>query len=67
VSNTKDRIEAVKFAAALRRKRLNKGLKASWVAEQMNVTASCLSMLEAGKRSWNDALIEAFQKAVGEK
>jgi len=66
VSKTKDRIEAVKFAAKLKERRVSKGLKASWVAARMGVAASSLSRLEAGRQAWDEEKVEQFEKAIGE-
>jgi hypothetical protein len=51
----------------LRKKRVGRGIKGSWVAQQMGVSESMLCFLEQGKRNWTDELKAKFLKAIGEK
>lgn len=45
--------------------RLKSGLKAYWIAAQMGIPASTLSMLESGSRYWTEEKIKQFKKIVG--
>jgi hypothetical protein len=42
---------------ALRKRRINSGLKAAYVADQLGLSRSYFAMLETGKRRWNKELL----------
>jgi hypothetical protein len=54
----------IDFALQMRIKRENSGLKATWVAEEMGIPRSLLSMLETGDRPWTPRLIKAYEKVI---
>lgn len=45
--------------------RMKRGLKASWVAEEMGLKGPMLTMLEAGQRHWTKEKLANFKKAIG--
>lgn len=47
--------------------RKSRGIKASWVADEMGVSNSFLCLLEAGKRHWNQEQVGKYLKAIGAK
>jgi transcriptional regulator with XRE-family HTH domain len=50
-----------------KRLRMNKGRFQNWVAKQMGISGSQLSLMESGKRRWTMKREEQFLKAIGEK
>lgn len=49
----------------LRALRNSKGVKAQFVADELDIYSGHLSELEAGKRHWTPERIEAYEKAIG--
>jgi len=45
--------------------RASKGIKASWVAKQMGISAPHLCLMESGKRTWSEKLEKKFRAIVG--
>ncbi len=52
--------------AQMRKKREQRGLKSSWVADKMGIAGSYLSDLERGNRHWRQHHVDAFLKSIGE-
>jgi predicted transcriptional regulator len=56
-----------RFAQLMRKSRMDRGLKASWVASQMGLSASYICDLEHGRRIWNKGLGDRYMQAIGEQ
>jgi transcriptional regulator with XRE-family HTH domain len=52
------------IGAMLRTLRIAAGLKACWVATELGIPRSLLSMLENGKRNWRPERIEQYRRIV---
>lgn len=60
-------MENRKLGKRLRDRRIAKGIKASWVADQLGIGGSRLHYLESGELPWADWLRKAYLKAIGEQ
>jgi hypothetical protein len=49
---------------ALRKRRINSGIKAAYVAEQLGLSTSYFAMLETGKRRWNKELLKRYDQLL---
>ncbi len=58
--------ESKRIGREMTLKRKAKGLKASWVAAQMNIHPTQLCSLEKGTRYWRDYHVKAYLAAIGE-
>jgi len=54
-----------KLGKELKSIRVSRGLKASWVADKLGISAAQLCHLEKGNRSWQDGMEERYRQAIG--